>query len=323
MDGRPARALGATVTGTAPHVIRPVVAALDCGTNSTRLLITDDRGRYLDRQMRVTRLGKGVDTNRKLAPEAIERTLSVLRDYKSRMDANGVERARMVATSAARDAVNASEFMDAAREVTGVEPELLSGQEEGLLSFRGATADLASRKAQGAGSAVQGSANQTELVVDIGGGSTELVVGAPGDWDSVRVLSLDIGCVRVTERFLSSDPPTAEELAEARVAVAAEISPVVELLAAGEGDRLIGLAGTVSTLGSLARASRLRARTSASHGSHARGRRELAVEARVRADLGPRRARRDGAGQSRRNSGRGSHPFRGNDQFRASKLPRF
>jgi exopolyphosphatase / guanosine-5'-triphosphate,3'-diphosphate pyrophosphatase len=232
---------GATRTAT----IGPVVAALDCGTNSTRLLISDADGRILDRQMRVTRLGEGVDTNRKLSGEAIERTLAVLRDYKTRMDAKGVRRARMVATSAARDAVNASEFMTAARDVTGVEPELLSGPEEGLLSFMGATADLPAPS----GGSVQPA---EELVVDIGGGSTELVLGTAGDGESVRLLSLDIGCVRVTERFLYSDPPTDDELSRARVGVAAEVTRAVEHLGAGQGERLIGLAGTVSTLGSLA-----------------------------------------------------------------------
>jgi exopolyphosphatase/guanosine-5'-triphosphate,3'-diphosphate pyrophosphatase len=214
------------------------LAALDCGTNSTRLLIVDGEGRMLDRQMRVTRLGEGVDTNRKLSSEAIERTLAVLADYRRRMDENGVVRARMVATSAARDAANSQEFLSAAAEITGVEPELLSGDEEGRTSFIGATADLP----VGAGS---------ELIVDIGGGSTELVVGTPGDQDSIRVLSLDIGCVRVTERYLPSDPPKGTELEAAREAVREELVKAGAELGIEPGGRVIGLAGTVSTIGSL------------------------------------------------------------------------
>jgi exopolyphosphatase/guanosine-5'-triphosphate,3'-diphosphate pyrophosphatase len=224
------------------------VAALDCGTNSTRVLISGEDGEIVDRQMRVTRLGEGVDTNRRLSPEAIERTLAVLRDYRVRMDANNVSRARMVATSAARDAANSSEFLSAAAQVTGVTPELLSGDDEGRLSFRGATADLPASDEDGVKRA--GPA-QVELVVDIGGGSTELVVGTPGEWDSVRVLSLNIGCVRVTERFLHSDPPTEPELEEARRVVRAELEKAKEFFALEPAERIIGLAGTVSTLGSL------------------------------------------------------------------------
>jgi exopolyphosphatase / guanosine-5'-triphosphate,3'-diphosphate pyrophosphatase len=221
------------------------LAALDCGTNSTRLLIVGAGGETIDRQMRVTRLGQGVDTNRKLSGDAIERTLAVLRDYRVRMDASGVVHARMAATSAARDAANASEFLSAAEDVTGVEPELLSGDEEGRLSFRGATADLPAP--------ADGSVAGTELVVDIGGGSTELVVGTPGDWDGVDVLSLDIGCVRITERFLSSDPPTPAEVEAAREAVRTELKTAKDRFGPGlgPGERIIGLAGTVSTLGSL------------------------------------------------------------------------
>jgi exopolyphosphatase/guanosine-5'-triphosphate,3'-diphosphate pyrophosphatase len=224
------------------------VAALDCGTNSTRLLISGEAGEIVDRQMRVTRLGEGVDTNRKLSPEAIERTLAVLRDYRARMDASDVKRARMVATSAARDAANSSEFLSAAAEVTGVTPELLSGDDEGRLSFRGATADLPAPDHDGTHGAGPG---RVELVVDIGGGSTELVVGTPGEWDSVKVLSLDIGCVRVTERFLRSDPPTEAEIEEARRVVRAELERAKAFFALEPAERIIGLAGTVSTLGSL------------------------------------------------------------------------
>jgi exopolyphosphatase/guanosine-5'-triphosphate,3'-diphosphate pyrophosphatase len=207
-------------------------------------LIVGPEGDLVDRQMRVTRLGEGVDMNRKLSAEAIDRTIEVLREYRRRMDDNGVTRARMVATSAARDASNSGEFLSAAKEVTGVEPELLSGEQEGRLSFRGATSDLPADFGRGA---------SEELVIDIGGGSTELVVGVPGVVeDSIRVLSLDIGCVRVTERFFDVDPPTPAQVKAARSAVGHELQRAREILQVrGDKDRVIGLAGTVSTLGSL------------------------------------------------------------------------
>ncbi|MFZ0666864.1 MAG: Ppx/GppA phosphatase family protein [Acidimicrobiales bacterium] len=226
----------------AEHQSESAVAALDCGTNSTRLLVASRSGEMLDRQMRVTRLGEGVDTAHKLAPEAMERTLAVLSDYRKIMDRFGVEKARMVATSAARDASNSAEFLSAAQQVTGVVPELLSGDEEGRLSFRGATADLPDT--------IAGTA---ELIVDIGGGSTELVAGVPGAADdSITVLSLNIGCVRVTERFFSTDPPAPAEVDKARDAVAEELERIrPQFSSVGPGGRLVGLAGTVSTLGSL------------------------------------------------------------------------
>jgi exopolyphosphatase/guanosine-5'-triphosphate,3'-diphosphate pyrophosphatase len=224
------------------------VAALDCGTNSTRLLIVDGRGGVLDRQMRTTRLGEAVDATHKLSADAIGRTVAVLQDYRQRMDRHGVVRARLVATSAARDAVNADEFFAAAEAATGVRPELLSGIEEGRLSFSGATASLPA--------AVRGT--RPVLVVDIGGGSTELVVGVPptpgGSVASsdVAAVSLEIGCVRLTERFFHHDPPLGDELAAARAAVNTEVERArSELPALDGGGILIGLAGTVSTLAAL------------------------------------------------------------------------
>jgi exopolyphosphatase/guanosine-5'-triphosphate,3'-diphosphate pyrophosphatase len=224
------------------------IAALDCGTNSTRLLIVDGRGEVLDRQMRITRLGEGVDATHKLSADAINRTVVVLEDYRRVMDRHGVVRARLVATSAARDAVNADEFFAAAEAATGVRPELLSGIEEGRLSFSGATRSLPA--------AVRGT--RPVLVVDIGGGSTELVVGiapAPGGSvasSDVTAVSLDIGCVRLTERFFHQDPPLGGELAEARAAVSTEVERArSELPAMDGGGILIGLAGTVSTLAAL------------------------------------------------------------------------
>jgi exopolyphosphatase / guanosine-5'-triphosphate,3'-diphosphate pyrophosphatase len=219
------------------------VGAVDCGTNSTRLIIVAPDGTVLDRQMRITRLGEGVDSSRRLSPAAIDRTLSVLRDYRRSMDKQAVVRTRVVATSAARDAVNAEEFMAAAASVMGVRPEIVSGEEEGRLSFAGATAHLPPSLA-GPGPV---------LVVDIGGGSTELVVGhaRPGSTavPEVAIRSLDMGCVRVSERFLHHDPPSPEDMTTARASVKEEIVAARAALPALEPDGLVvGLAGTVSTL---------------------------------------------------------------------------
>jgi exopolyphosphatase/guanosine-5'-triphosphate,3'-diphosphate pyrophosphatase len=159
--------------------------------------------------------------------------VSVLREYRSVMDAFGVERVRMTATSAARDALNRAEFFDAAELVVGVRPELLSGEEEGRLSFAGATAEL-------------DPADGPFLVVDIGGGSTEFVVGTK---EAEGVRSLDIGCVRITEKFLASDPPAPEELSQAISVVHAYLEDVErDLPAAKEARTLVGLAGTVTTV---------------------------------------------------------------------------
>jgi exopolyphosphatase/guanosine-5'-triphosphate,3'-diphosphate pyrophosphatase len=225
---------------------RPV-AAIDCGTNSTRLIVVDADGTVLRREMRITRLGAGVDATRRLSPAAIDRTLAVLRDYRTAMDDLGVVRRRVVATSAARDAVNAEEFMDGAAEITGVRPDVLSGEDEGRLSFAGATARL---PADSAGTS-------PVLVADIGGGSTELGVGyAPGSGDTpipeVRTRSLDIGCVRVSERLLPDDPPRPEQLARARDELREELVAARSDLPTLAPDSLfVGLAGTVSAVASL------------------------------------------------------------------------
>jgi exopolyphosphatase / guanosine-5'-triphosphate,3'-diphosphate pyrophosphatase len=233
------------------------VAALDCGTNSTRLLVAGADGTPLDRQMRITRLGEGVDATRRLSADAIGRTVDVLGAYHRVMDDLGVTRARLVATSAVRDATNAEAFLTAAEDVTGVHPEILDGLEEGALSFAGATAHLPEAE-PGSG---------LVLVVDIGGGSTELVVGsvsrsrhqgsagsavaAPGP-SSVSVVSIDMGCVRVTERFFHHDPPRPAEMSAARRAVSHELRAARAVLPALEpGGLFIGLAGTVSTLAAL------------------------------------------------------------------------
>lgn len=227
------------------HTPEGPVAAVDCGTNSTRLIVVDPDDGVLDRQMRITRLGEGVDTTHKLAPAAVERTLSVLRDYRRAMDAHGVVRCRAVATSAARDAVNAEEFLGSVTAVVGVPPEILSGDEEGRLSFVGATSRLPA-DAAGTGPI---------LVVDIGGGSTELVAGASPASDTrtpLDVRSLDVGCVRVSERFLRHDPPMPEEVAQARRSVEKLVTEAAAHLPELASDGLlIGLAGTVSTLACL------------------------------------------------------------------------
>ncbi len=210
------------------------VAAVDCGTNSTRLLVSDDGAQPgVERLMRITRLGQGVDATGRLEPSAIERTVEVLREYRDVMDRHGVERVRAIATSAARDAVNRDEFFEAAEAAIGVRPELLDGRQEGRLSFEGATAGL-------------DRADGPFLVVDIGGGSTEFVTGTETAED---VVSVDVGCVRVTEKFLTSDPPEPEELSQAISVVHAHLDDVErEAPAAKEANLLVGLAGTVTTM---------------------------------------------------------------------------
>ncbi|HUZ42877.1 MAG TPA: exopolyphosphatase [Acidimicrobiales bacterium] len=204
------------------------VAAIDCGTNSTRLLIVDGSGAALDRRMLITRMGDGVDRNHRLSPEAIDRTLAALGEYGLAMEELGVERRRAVATSAARDADNREDFIAAAEQVIGVRPELLSGQEEGALSYAGATAEL-------------NASAGPYLVLDIGGGSTELVLGE-------RAVSLDIGCVRMSERFFHADPPHADQITAARELTAGLLETArVHLGDPQRASRLIGLAGTVST----------------------------------------------------------------------------
>jgi exopolyphosphatase/guanosine-5'-triphosphate,3'-diphosphate pyrophosphatase len=215
------------------------VAAIDCGTNSTRLLIAGPGGRTLERRMRITRLGQGVDRERRLDPASIERTVSVLREFRSAMDGFGVRRARVTATSAARDASNREDFFAAAAEAVGVWPELLGGEEEGRLSFRGATAEL-------------DPAGAPWLVADIGGGSTELIVGSDPDAKPTAVISLDIGCVRISERFLRSDPPGPAELEAARSWVANLLDDVsARKPAFDSAATLVGLAGTVASLAAI------------------------------------------------------------------------
>lgn len=207
------------------------VAAIDMGTNSTRLLIHDGEN-TIERLMTITRLGQDVDRTGRLADEAIERVLSCLRTYKAVMDQHGVTRVRAVATSAARDAANCDEFFTAVRDIIGVEPELLSGFDEGKLSFRGATADL-------------DPADGPFVVFDIGGGSTEFAFGTD---EAEAAMSLDIGCVRLTEKYVEHDPPRPEELVACLSITEAHLDDVArQMPQIAHAATFVGLAGTVST----------------------------------------------------------------------------
>ncbi|MFB9184506.1 exopolyphosphatase [Dactylosporangium sucinum] len=214
------------------------MAAIDCGTNSVRLLIADVSGDGLTdvtRQMRIVRLGEGVDKTGRLSPAAIERTRVALVDYAADIARSGVGAARMVATSASRDAANAADFQAMVRQVLGFDPEVITGDEEARLSFTGAVRGL--------------TAEPPYLVVDIGGGSTEFVVGTTG---VDAAISVDIGCVRMTERHLHGDPPTPDQIAAAEADVTAAVD---RALAAVDGRRartLVGLAGSVTTVTALA-----------------------------------------------------------------------
>lgn len=213
-----------------------ILAAVDCGTNSVRLLVSEGEGRHrrvLDRRMTITRLGRGVDATGRLDPAAIARTVEVLGEYRAVLEGLGATAVRATATSAARDAANAEDFFGLAEAALGVRPELISGDEEGRLAFLGATAEL---------DPVDG----PFLVVDIGGGSTECVVGTT---EPVAVRSLPLGCVRLTERHLTEDPPEPEGLSNA-IAEATELyddllREVPEVHAART---VIGVAGTVTTV---------------------------------------------------------------------------
>jgi exopolyphosphatase/guanosine-5'-triphosphate,3'-diphosphate pyrophosphatase len=190
----------------------------------------------VERLMRITRLGQGVDVARRLAPPAIERTVAVLREYRTVMDGLGVSSVRITATSAARDAGNRDEFFDAAEAVVGARPELLTGLEEGELSFRGATAGL-------------DPADGPFLVFDLGGGSTEFALGTTSCEGAV---SIDVGCVRLTEKYIEHDPPHPEELTAAISYTEAWLDDVARLLPGSLAHRtLVGLAGTVSTVASV------------------------------------------------------------------------
>jgi len=211
------------------------LAAIDIGTNSVRLLVTDSSGRELERSMRMTRLGQGVDVAGELLPEAIARTVAVLTEFASRLRAHGVTRVRVAATSAARDARNGSDFFDAAERALGVRPELLSGEAEARWSFYGATLGLA--KSDG-----------PFLVIDLGGGSTEFVLGRE---QPEAAISVQMGCVRMTERHLHGDPPTREELRACESDVRRELARVRDVIDVTKARSVIGLAGTVTALSAM------------------------------------------------------------------------
>ncbi|MFF2099112.1 exopolyphosphatase [Streptomyces sp. NPDC058202] len=225
------------------------VTAIDCGTNSIRLLVADadpETGELvdLDRRMTIVRLGQGVDRTGRLAPEALERTFAACREYAAVIKEHGAERLRFVATSASRDAENRDDFVRGVLDILGVEPEVISGDQEAEFSFTGATLEL------------KGSDDLAKpyLVVDIGGGSTEFVVGA----DTVRAArSVDVGCVRMTERHLVhdggvTDPPTAEQVAAMRADIEAALDLAAETVPLREARTLVGLAGSVTTVSAIA-----------------------------------------------------------------------
>jgi len=226
------------------------VAVVDCGTNSLRLLLADVDPRRAEltdvaRRMEIVRLGQGVDKTGRLAPDALARTIAVLRDYADLIAGSGAQAVRMVATSATRDADNAAEFVRLVKEVLGVAPEVLTGAEEAALSFTGATAELAADPD-----------DAPYLVVDIGGGSTEFVLGAVLAGGAVppsySAISVDIGCVRMTERHLHGDPPSAQEVAAAIADIDAALDAVAAAVPARQAGTLIGLAGSVTTVAAIA-----------------------------------------------------------------------
>lgn len=220
------------------------LAGIDCGTNSIRLLIADfDGGRLRDvhRETRIVRLGQGVDATGEFAADAIARTRAALTDYAALIKEHGAQRVRMVATSAARDVANRDAFFAMTAEVLGaVLPgavaEVITGAEEAELSFRGAVGEL-------------DSATGPFVVVDLGGGSTEIVVGGEAVTASY---SADIGCVRLTERCLHSDPPTPEEVAAARQVVRERLEVALGVVPVEGAKTWVGLAGTMTTLSALA-----------------------------------------------------------------------
>jgi exopolyphosphatase/guanosine-5'-triphosphate,3'-diphosphate pyrophosphatase len=219
------------------------VAAVDCGTNSIRLLVADVTGDELadvSRRMEVVRLGQGVDQTGRINPQALERTLAALRDYADEARDLGAERVRMVATSATRDAENRADFVAGVREILGVDPEVATGDEEAALSFTGATGDLRSRS----------EFPEPYLVVDIGGGSTEFVLGDGNGATAAR--SVDIGCVRLTERHLHDDPPTQEQVSALVDDVHRALDVVRETVDIRAAKTLVGVAGTVTTVAGIA-----------------------------------------------------------------------
>ncbi|MFI2617802.1 exopolyphosphatase [Streptomyces sp. NPDC018584] len=224
------------------------VAAIDCGTNSIRLLVADADPATgalvdLDRRMTIVRLGQGVDRTGRLAPEALERTFAACREYAEAIEAHGAERVRFVATSASRDAENRDVFVQGILDILGVEPEVITGAQEAEFSFTGATKELAGRA----------DLAKPYLVVDIGGGSTEFVVGTD---EVLAARSVDVGCVRMTERHLVhdgvvADPPTREQFAAVRADIEAALDLAERTVPLKDARTLVGLAGSVTTLAAI------------------------------------------------------------------------
>jgi len=210
-------------------------AAIDCGTNSTRMLIAN-KFETLDRQMKITRLGQGLDQSGELSNQAMSRVIDVLKDFRRSLDKHEVSEVRMVATSAARDASNSEDFFNKVESTLGIRPELLTGEEEGRLSFQGAIAEL--DPSQG-----------PFLILDIGGGSTEFVFGSE---KAENVYSSQIGCVRLTEEFFENDPPLPEELHACLSVVGGHVDDALrEIPNIGDEVTLVGLAGTVSCIAAI------------------------------------------------------------------------
>jgi exopolyphosphatase/guanosine-5'-triphosphate,3'-diphosphate pyrophosphatase len=218
------------------------VAAIDCGTNSIRLLVADIAGGQLVdvvRRLEIVRLGQGVDRTGRLAPEAIERTRRALAVYADQIRELGAEPVRMVATSATRDAANRDDFRSMVVDTLGAEPEVITGEQEAALSFAGAVHGLGASAA----------ARPPYLVVDIGGGSTELVLGSAG---VEAATSVDVGCVRLTERHLTADPPAAEQIKAAEADVLAAIELARATVPLERARTFVGLAGSVTTVAAIA-----------------------------------------------------------------------
>jgi len=225
------------------------VAAIDCGTNSIRLLIAeisadDQRLTDITRRMEIVRLGEGVDKTGRLSEAALDRTIGALREYVDLIVAARPSGVRMVATSATRDAENSQEFTDRVMEVLGVAPELISGDEEAWLSFTGATKEVAGTPL------ASEAAPPPYLVTDIGGGSTEFILGDP---DGITgALSVNIGCVRLTERHLHGDPPTPLQITATTKNIDATLDRVAAAIPVGQASTLVGLAGSVTTVAGIA-----------------------------------------------------------------------
>ena len=221
------------------------VAAVDCGTNSIRLLVADldaSTGALtdVDRRMRIVRLGQDVDRTGRLAPEALARTFAACDEYAAVVHDTGATAVRFVATSASRDVDNRDAFVAGVRSRLGVAPEVVTGDMEAALSFAGATREL-----------VYTELARPFLVVDIGGGSTELVLGEPGS-EPAAAVSVDVGCVRLTERHLRDDPPTADQVAAAAGDAQRALQLAGESVPFAQARTLVGLAGTVTTVAAMA-----------------------------------------------------------------------